>query len=142
MKSCLICNIRFCFVLKFLIWYCICIIGYANFGSNGNFHLLHFAVHQTKMIENRYLILIFCIQIFSQYQIRLKYSSSKYNKKVFFIKRCGMMCLNIFFFLYIHQKSHLNGKNAKNLKLLDIVDIAWNCIFCSIFNTLKVIFHK
>ena len=52
------------------------IVGYANFGNNANFLLLHFAVQCTMyikpMIENRYLILFYACKFFSQYQIRLR----------------------------------------------------------------------
>ena len=48
-----------------------CVLGYANFGNNGNFHMLHIAVHQTndrEWITDFFLHLPF----FAQYHIRLK----------------------------------------------------------------------
>ena len=71
-------------------------LGYANIGNNENFHLLHFAVHQTN--ENRYLILFFAFNVYSQYQMRLKILRHPYKIQIFKFK--------------IQQKV-LNKKNAE-----------------------------
>ena len=60
-------------------------LGYAKFGNDENFHLFH--LRYTKpMIENRYLILFFACNFFSQYQIRLKILKFKIQQKVLYKK--------------------------------------------------------
>ena len=65
------------------------------------------------MIENRYLILFFAFNFFSQYQIRLKILRHPYKSQIFKFKiqqkLCGIIRLNVPIFLYFHQKSHLDG---------------------------------
>ena len=51
----------------------LCILGYDNFINNDNFHLLHFAVHQTTDF-------IFAFNLFLYYQIRQKILRHPYYK--------------------------------------------------------------